>query len=140
VAKVWLEADMEKSGEGENLVDNSVAHRIIKTRCKKKILNDLQKLHGEKEKDATGKFDVVSSGVHPPIAMKKMSASSNRDHQAYQVEKRPMAANPADISPVKHISQVARLIFVTKCAIDNGRFCCFTEPFIATQPHIIDES
>lgn len=67
VAKVWLQANVKESSKGENTIDPRVANRVIETSCKKQILNCLQKFHGEKEKNATGKFGVVCSGVHPPV-------------------------------------------------------------------------
>ena len=66
VAKVWLEADVKKTEEGEHSVDPRIAGRVIKASGNENILNSLQELHCEKEKNSTCKLHVASSSIYPP--------------------------------------------------------------------------
>ncbi len=66
VAKVWLKANVQKSCQGEYLVDRTLTNRVIETCSKKHILDSLQHLHGEEEEDSSGQLEVAGSGVDPP--------------------------------------------------------------------------
>ena len=66
VAKVWLEADVKETEEGEHSVDPRVADRVIEASGNENILNRLQELHSKEEEDPTSKLRVASSCVHPP--------------------------------------------------------------------------
>lgn len=103
VTEVRLEANVEKSKQSEDLVDDGFTNRRAKSRCNKQVLNSLQKLHREEEKDTTSKLHVARAGVHPPRgkeACETLVCGRNEN-----IIVLPRAAKPADISPVKHILQ-----------------------------------
>ena len=100
MAEVRLKANVEKSKKSEDLVDDGFANRRTKTRSNEEILNSLQKLHCEEEEDTACKLHVTRAGVHPPRGKEAF-----RNVKIINILSLPRAAKPADISPVKHISQ-----------------------------------
>merc|ERR1719487_223960 len=78
VAKVRLEANVEKSKKGEDLVDDGFANRRTKTRSNEEILNGLQELHREEKEDTTSKLHIACAGIHPPRGKEAKGRKASR--------------------------------------------------------------
>ena len=107
MAKVRLKADMQKSKESEDAVDRSITCWVIQSSSNKDVLDSLQEFHCEEKENTTGELSVASSSINPPKT--HLSDKSKPILKTYyHVAKRPRAAKPADISPVKHILSINR--------------------------------
>jgi len=65
MAEIGLQANVRKSQDGQELVDEGIADGRINVGGDEHVLDGLQELHREEEEDARGQLRVGSSGVDP---------------------------------------------------------------------------
>jgi len=65
MTEVRLEANVQESQDGQNLVDDRIAERGIDVRRDEEVLNELEELHREEEENSRGEFSVVGARIDP---------------------------------------------------------------------------
>jgi len=77
MTKIRLQADVEKAGDGKELVDERVADRRVDVGGDEEVLNRLQKFHREEEEHTRGEASVGSSGIDPVCREQTESCKSS---------------------------------------------------------------
>ena len=77
MAKIRLQADMQESSNGQHLVGNLIAFRVVIVVVRDyEVLKALQKLHAEEKENTAGQFEVIGARMYPPSCKQAYSSEA----------------------------------------------------------------
>jgi len=65
MAEVRLQTDVQEAQDGESFIDDRITDGGVDIGRDEEILNELEKFHGEEEKNTRGETRIAGAGINP---------------------------------------------------------------------------
>jgi len=65
MTEVWLQTDVQEAQDGESFIDDRITDGGVDIGRDEEILNELEKFHGEEEKNTGGETRIAGAGINP---------------------------------------------------------------------------